>query len=379
MWTGAACRNCARNFPGHEFFSGEASKCPAVPASGIFRARGDPAGTMKFPYTVTRRSFEVAPGNFPTSRSANIVAGDLFVVTKIPSGTMNFSPETSSGLPETTFFLPAPMIFPSQDGAAVNKVSETHGATSSRSPPDPSLSNVSDNGMVLTKRHPIPHLVSDTSRRIAMSTGTVRLHRVLRAEPERVHRAFLEADAMSKWLPPHGFTLQGAPHRREDWRDLPHVVYEFRHRPRPFVRRRVSRTSRYSFGKIVHTDRFDDPNLPGEMLTTVTLKQVLWGTELTVVQEGLLRRHSRRDVLSRLAGLAHATGGAGRAEYLRADGRGRAEACAIRPAARQGRSFIERISRPFAFLVARSKRSSVDCPSNELQFEHCTTGTSLRI
>jgi hypothetical protein len=130
-------------------FSGAASKCPAVPASGIFRARGDPAGTMKFPHTVTRRSFEVAPGNFPTSRSANIVAGDLFVVMKISSGTMKFSPETTSGLPETTFFLPAPMLFPSQAGEAVETVSKIHGTA-------------------------LPDSVDPSSFRCAVETGTLR-------------------------------------------------------------------------------------------------------------------------------------------------------------------------------------------------------------
>ena len=87
-----------------------------------------------------------------------------------------------------------------------------------------------------------------------MSTGTIRIHRVLRATPERVYRAFLDADAMAKWLPPYGFTCK--------------------------VHHMDARVGGY-------TDRFDDPNLPGEMQTTVTLKQVSCGTELNVVQEGL--------------------------------------------------------------------------------------------
>src|SRR3954454_21438752 len=118
-----------------------------------------------------------------------------------------------------------------------------------------------------------------------MSTNSVRLHRVLRAPPERVYRAFLDADAMAKWLPPHGFT--GKVH---------HLNAEVG------GSYRMSFTSlatgqAHSFGgkflelvpsqRIRHTDAFDDPNLPGEMQTTVTLKQVSCGTELNIVQEGI--------------------------------------------------------------------------------------------
>jgi uncharacterized protein YndB with AHSA1/START domain len=118
-----------------------------------------------------------------------------------------------------------------------------------------------------------------------MSTNSVRLHRVLRAPPERVYRAFLDADAMAKWLPPHGFT--GKVH---------HLNAEVG------GSYRMSFTSlatgqAHSFGgkflelvpsqRIRHTDAFDDPNLPGEMQTTVTLKQVSCGTELDVLQEGI--------------------------------------------------------------------------------------------
>ncbi|MDO8292445.1 MAG: SRPBCC family protein [Gallionella sp.] len=118
-----------------------------------------------------------------------------------------------------------------------------------------------------------------------MSTNTVRLHRVLRATPERVYRAFLDADAMSKWLPPNGFT--GKVH---------HVdakvggTYKM-----SFTN--FSTGQSHSFGgkylellpneRIRHTDRFDDPNLPGEMQTTVSIKQVSCGTELNIVQEGI--------------------------------------------------------------------------------------------
>lgn len=118
-----------------------------------------------------------------------------------------------------------------------------------------------------------------------MSTHTVRLHRVLRAPPERIYRAFLDPDAMAKWLPPHGFT--GRVHEID---------------ARVGGRFRMSFTSlgsgqSHSFGgeylelvpgqRIVHTDRFDDANLPGEMRVTVTFTAVPSGTELNVVQEGV--------------------------------------------------------------------------------------------
>ena len=118
-----------------------------------------------------------------------------------------------------------------------------------------------------------------------MSTGTVRFHRVFKATPERVYRAFLDADAMVKWLPPHGFT------GRVDHVDA-RVGGTFRMSFTNF-----STGSSHSFGgeylelvpgeRIVHTDRFDDPNLPGEMRVTVTFRQVSCGTELIVVQEGI--------------------------------------------------------------------------------------------
>lgn len=118
-----------------------------------------------------------------------------------------------------------------------------------------------------------------------MSTHTVRLQRVLRAPPERVYRAFLDPDAMAKWLPPHGFT--GRVHEID---------------ARVGGRFRMSFTSlgsgqSHSFGgeylelvpgqRIVHTDRFDDTNLPGQMRVTVSLTAVSCGTELNVVQEGI--------------------------------------------------------------------------------------------
>jgi uncharacterized protein YndB with AHSA1/START domain len=118
-----------------------------------------------------------------------------------------------------------------------------------------------------------------------MPTGTVRLHRVLRAKPERVYRAFLDPDAMAKWLPPHGFTGK-----------VDHVDAKVGGTYRMSFTNFSSGNS-HSFGgeylelvpneRIVHTDKFDDPNLPGEMRVTVDLKQVSVGTELNVLQEGI--------------------------------------------------------------------------------------------
>ena len=118
-----------------------------------------------------------------------------------------------------------------------------------------------------------------------MPTGTIRLHRVLRAKPERVYRAFLDPAAMAKWLPPHGFTCKvhhldakvggtysmsftnfGTGHGHSFGGEYLELV---------------------PFQAIRYTDRFDDPNLPGKMVTTVSLKEVACGTELNIVQEGL--------------------------------------------------------------------------------------------
>lgn len=118
-----------------------------------------------------------------------------------------------------------------------------------------------------------------------MPTNTVRLHRVLRATPERVYRAFLDADAMAKWLPPNGFTAKV---HHMDAR----VGGTFR---MSFINFATGKS--HSFGgeyleltpheRIRYTDEFDDPNLPGEMHVTVTLNKVSVGTELNVVQEGI--------------------------------------------------------------------------------------------
>ena len=118
-----------------------------------------------------------------------------------------------------------------------------------------------------------------------MATGTVRLHRVLRTKPERIYKAFLDADAMAKWLPPYGFTCKV--HHLDA-----KVGGTFRMSFSNFTSGRG-----HSFGgeylelvpsqKICYTDKFDDANMPGTMKTTVTLKPVSCGTEIAVVQEGI--------------------------------------------------------------------------------------------
>jgi uncharacterized protein YndB with AHSA1/START domain len=118
-----------------------------------------------------------------------------------------------------------------------------------------------------------------------MATGTVRLHRVLRAPPERVYRAFTNADAMAKWIPPNGFV--GKVHHMDA-----KVGGSFR---MSFINFTTEQSE--SFGgeylelvpneRLRYTDTFDDPNLPGTMITTVSLSAVSCGTELTIVQEGI--------------------------------------------------------------------------------------------
>jgi uncharacterized protein YndB with AHSA1/START domain len=118
-----------------------------------------------------------------------------------------------------------------------------------------------------------------------MSTNTIRLHRVLRASPEKLYRAFLDGDAMAKWLPPNGFT--GKVHQI-DARVGGTYKMSFTN---------FSTGKSHSFGGtfveltphqlIRYTDKFDDPNMPGEIQTTITLKQVSLGTEMNVVQEGV--------------------------------------------------------------------------------------------
>jgi uncharacterized protein YndB with AHSA1/START domain len=118
-----------------------------------------------------------------------------------------------------------------------------------------------------------------------MPTNTVRLHRVLRTTPEKVYRAFLDADAMAKWLPPNGFTAK-----------VHHIDARVGGTYRMSFTNFTTGHS-HSFGgaylelvpneRIRHTDKFDDPQLSGEMQTTVTLKKVSCGTELHIVQEGI--------------------------------------------------------------------------------------------
>ena len=120
---------------------------------------------------------------------------------------------------------------------------------------------------------------------MSSTTGTVTLHRVFRAPPDRVYRAFIDPDAMAKWLPPHGFAGR---------------VLSMEARVGGRYRMQFTNFSNgqsHAFGgeylelipgeRIVHTDSFDDPNLPGEMRTTITFRPVLVGTEVTAVQEGI--------------------------------------------------------------------------------------------
>ena len=118
-----------------------------------------------------------------------------------------------------------------------------------------------------------------------MKGNTVKLHRVFTAKPERVYKAFIDPDAMAKWLPPNGFT--GKVHEM-DARVGGSYKMSFTN---------FSTGNSHSFGgefvelvpneKLSYTDKFDDPNLPGEMMTTVSLKQVSVGTEVSIVQEGI--------------------------------------------------------------------------------------------
>ena len=116
-------------------------------------------------------------------------------------------------------------------------------------------------------------------------TNAVRLHRVMRTTPEKLYRAFLEADALAKWLPPYGFTCK---------------VHHFEGKVGGTFKMSFSNFGTghgHSFGgtylelvpnqRIRYTDKFDDPNLPGEMQVTVEFKKVVCGTELNILQEGI--------------------------------------------------------------------------------------------
>ena len=118
-----------------------------------------------------------------------------------------------------------------------------------------------------------------------MAGNTVRLHRVLRAKPQKLYRAFTEADALAHWLPPNGFTCT-----------VSHLEARVGGTFKMAFRNFTSGNS-HAFGgtylelvpgqKIRYSDRFDDPNLPGEIIATITLREVSCGTELSVVQEGI--------------------------------------------------------------------------------------------
>ena len=118
-----------------------------------------------------------------------------------------------------------------------------------------------------------------------MTTNTIRLHRVLRTTPEKLYRAFLEADALAKWIPPYGFTC--TVHQMETKAGGTYKM-SFRN---------FTTGKGHSFGgrylelvpseRIRYTDKFDDPDLPGEMQTTITMKKVSVGTELNIEQEGI--------------------------------------------------------------------------------------------
>ena len=118
-----------------------------------------------------------------------------------------------------------------------------------------------------------------------MPIGTVRLHRVLKARPEKIYRAFLDADAMAKWLPPYGFTCKV------------HHLEAITNGTFKMSFQNFSSGASHAFGgvylelvaneRIRYTDRFDDPSLPGEIKVCVELRAVLGGTELSILQEGI--------------------------------------------------------------------------------------------
>ena len=118
-----------------------------------------------------------------------------------------------------------------------------------------------------------------------MSTNTVQLHRVITAKPEKIYRAFLDPDAMAKWLPPNGFTCRvhhmqaklGGTYKMSFTNFTTEKSISFGGEFRELVENQ----------RLRYTDNFDDPNLPGEIQVTVILKKVSLGTEMTIVQEGL--------------------------------------------------------------------------------------------
>ena len=127
--------------------------------------------------------------------------------------------------------------------------------------------------------------MSDKQKAAAAQTNTIRLHRVLAAKPEKIYRAFLDADAMAKWLPPYGFTCNV---KHLDAKVGGTFKMSFRN---------FTTGAGHSFGgeyleiipneRLKYSDEFDDPNLPGQMITTIELRKVLCGTELFATQEGI--------------------------------------------------------------------------------------------
>lgn len=118
-----------------------------------------------------------------------------------------------------------------------------------------------------------------------MSTNTVHLHRVIATNPEKIYRAFLNSDALARWLPPNGFTCKvhhmdakvGGTFKASFTNFTTEKSHSFGGEYRELIQNE----------RLRYTDNFDDPNLPGEMLVTVTLKKVSVGTELAIIQEGI--------------------------------------------------------------------------------------------
>jgi uncharacterized protein YndB with AHSA1/START domain len=148
-----------------------------------------------------------------------------------------------------------------------------------------------------------------------MHTNTVRLCRIFRATPETIYNAFLDSDAMPKWLPPNGFTAKV--HKMDA---KVSGTYKM-----PFTNSTTRKS--HSFGwtyieltpheRIRYTDKFDDSNLPGEMQTTMTLTKVSCGSDLNIAQEGGPQRDRCWGMLSRLTGIASSAGETSRARDSR--------------------------------------------------------------
>ena len=164
------------------------------------------------------------------------------------------------------------------------------------------------------------------------TTGTVRLHRVLKAPPERVYKAFIDPDAMVKWLPPHGFTAK-VQHIDATVGGKYHMSFT-----------NFGTGQSHGFGgtfleltphqRLRYTDQFDDPSLPGTIQVTIDLKKVMVGTEVNIVQEGAAAADPGRGLLPRLAGVPVAPGSRGGAgDPLRPVAAGTRGAATVRPGA----------------------------------------------